>query len=396
MNLFSGLRFWVFLAVDVFVAVVGCVERFEPELAGGGKILVVEGHLTDLAEPQTILLSRTRPLKEFRPVPETNAAVTVTDELGVSHEFTEVSPGKYQLPSGQFTGEIGRNYRMKIVTAGKAEYESEWVTFKKTPPIERVYYEKTSRLNDEGTLLSGIMVLVDTKDSSDQVKYYRWEWVENWEIRVPVPSKFEFFLDKDTVGGGYPIPRTVSVEFCYDSDTSSRIVVSSTEGLGISVVNRQELLFVSTLDGFKLKSLYGVIVKQYALDKESYRYWSELQKLTEKQGSLFDPEPYELRGNVYNKADPTEPVFGYFDASTVSLDAVVMSRDQLAGLQYPYEQCFVEIDSIDFRLVPGLLKTGYLIDTLGEFGSTYLYMVPERCADCRFHGSLERPKFRLD
>jgi len=78
----------------------------------------------------------------------------------------------------------------------------------------------------------------------------------------------------------------------------------------------------------------------------------------------------------------------------VSVNSLVVIRDQLDSLVYPLEQCDQERDTVPYRLVQDYLQAGYLIDTTGLFGSTYVIMAPVDCGDCRLYGSLERPKFR--
>lgn len=373
----------------------GCLERFEPEVTSVASLLVVEGHISDLNEPNTIRLSRSRAVRSTAFVPETGAVVAVLDGSGRSYMFGEVKPGVYQNPASDLRGSVGESYTLDIVTTAGSHYQSEPVAFKQTPPINDVYHEADSRLTEDRTVLSGIAIFLDAFDSSRSTSYYRWEFIENWEIQVPIPSKFDFKLNADSSGMGYPIPKQVPVDICYSSDTSSRVLVASTKLLTEDRVTKYEVNFVST-QGFKLKSFYGVIVRQYALDETAFEYWDQLRAASESLGTLFDPQPYQLTGNVFNVDNIDEPVLGYFDASSVSMNSLVLDREQLErdSLIYPLEQCLLERDTVPFRLVPDFLQSGYLIDTLGPFGETYLIMAPTDCSDCRLYGTLERPKFR--
>ncbi len=383
----------IVVAFVLFFLGIGCLERFEPQGVEAVKLLVVEGHLADGDKENIIRLSRTRTVNMEDVVPEENAVVKVVDSRLSSFVFEEVKPGVYSIEANDFDARVGEKYTLDIVTNDGSHYQSKVVTLKQTPPLEKVYYRSETRLKDEDGTLSGIAIYLDTFDPNNATNYYRWEWTENWEIKMPINSKFDFKVDKDTVEMGYPIPKETRVDVCYSSDTSSRVMVASTKSLTEDRVKRYELNFVSSR-GFKLSSLYGIIVKQYALDEESYAYWEALRATSEGLGTLFDPQPYQLTGNVFNVDDRDEPVLGYFDASTVSVNSLVVIRDQLDSIVYPLEQCFQEIDTVPYRLVQGLLESGYLIDTVGLFGTTYVTMVPRDCADCRLYGSLERPKFR--
>lgn len=377
------------------VAAVGCLEKFEPTSVSPNNVLVVEGQLSDLDEPNVVKLSRTRGFGMDDVVSEQGATVKVLENGVTEYMFEEAQPGVYVNPATDLRGQTGSTYTLDIVLANGARYKSEPVVFKPTPPIEEVYYESERRLTDDRTVLSGIAIFLDTYDPSGSADYYRWEWMENWEIKVPISSKFDFQVFPDTVGGGYPVPKERKNDICYSSDTSRRIMVASKKLAGETGVRKFEINYVSTQD-FKLKSLYGIIVRQYSLDEKGYKYWSQLKATSEALGTLFDPQPYELRGNVFNVDDVDEAVLGYFDASAVAVNSMVVARDLLEDLEYPLEQCFFERDTVPYAQVTDFLQSGYLIDTVGPFGSTYLIMAPVDCSDCRLYGTLERPDFRPD
>ncbi len=56
-------------------------------------------------------------------------------------------------------------------------------------------------------------------------------------------------------------------------------------------------------------------MKQYGLTQEEFEYWNQLAKSTERTGSLFDPQPSSVTGNIKSQGDPSEMVFGYFSAA---------------------------------------------------------------------------------
>ncbi|MEJ7664694.1 MAG: DUF4249 family protein [Hymenobacter sp.] len=54
----------------------------------------------------------------------------------------------------------------------------------------------------------------------------------------------------------------------------------------------------------KLYYLYSILVRQYALTPEEFAYWDKLRKNTENLGTLFDPLPSQLSGNVHRLTMP--------------------------------------------------------------------------------------------
>ena len=55
-------------------------------------------------------------------------------------------------------------------------------------------------------------------------------------------------------------------------------------------------------------------VYQSATTAESLNYWRKVAVVANQVGSIFDPPPAEVTGNMRNVADPSETVAGYFQA----------------------------------------------------------------------------------
>ena len=95
----------------------GCVDPYYPEIEDNQESLVVEALITDQPGWQAIYLSRSSPINEKGTHPETDAYVSVSDDLGRSTEFIEQDRGAYY--SWMTSGELGTGitYRLNIVTS---------------------------------------------------------------------------------------------------------------------------------------------------------------------------------------------------------------------------------------------------------------------------------------
>jgi hypothetical protein len=170
-------------------------------------------------------------------------------------------------------------------------------------------------------------------------------------------------------------------------------------------------------------------LRQYALTKEGFEYYERLKKNTEQIGSIFDPQPSALSGNIHCITTPAELVLGFISASTIShKQFTLFTKDNLVGAPeihpgivgieryaYPlphYEKCSsIKIDAAGqgdtwkFTL-PGtpLLENSqppsFYIRANNSWGSgdsllydihfakginTYYY-APKECVDCRLKG----------
>jgi hypothetical protein len=156
------------------------------------------------------------------------------------------------------------------------------------------------------------------------------------------------------------------------------------------------LHFVST-ETNRLRILYSLLVKQYAISQAAYEFWKMHDDLSENAGTLFDPIPSQVTGNIYNLNDPEEPVMGYFEASGVSTRRVFVSDENLPGNVFvpsDFEFCqFLVLEN------PGnlnsLLGQGWIY--IDEYYDMNILMVRltnnVKCFDCTLTGSNKRPDY---
>jgi len=385
------------ISLSCILAPVACIEPFVPEPSLTGGVLVVDGLISDAEGPYVVNLTRSAPLNSDAPTPEEGASVSVHLSEGAEYPFAEVSPGIYQSSPAEFIGVVGATYTLNITASDGKKYSSTPEVLKRVPLIDSVYFEPSVRLADiTADTITGVAILVDTHDPQNATTYYRWEWEEAWEIKVPYPNRYDWeiwpVLTPTFERFGYEIYNDRKVEMCYSSGVSSGLLLGSSVGLVHDRISKFELNYVST-EGYKLNSVYSIKVRQYALDEKEYRYWVELEKLSELLGTLFDPQPYDLRGNLYSVSDPDLPVLGYFSASAIDQKRIFIPRNELNGIQYPESKCAQELVFVENKFVQNHIEAGYLIAYLGDYGSGGYFMAPANCCDCTYHGTLETPDF---
>ncbi len=362
------------IVLVIVVTSLSCIEKFEPESKDFESVLVVDGFISNANQAYTVRLSSTAPLGSKGVIPESGALVSVADGNGNSFVFSEVSPGQYESDPALFIGNVGEIYSLCIERSDGREYKSDEIALKRSPPIDSIYYKRDQRLADStGILLDGIRLMVDSHDPEGKTRFYKYEWIETYEIRVPYPD----------IQLGYP------VQFCYNSDTSKNIIVTSTKTLVEDRVSEFEVNYVNTVS-YKLRTMYSILVRQYALEEKTFKYLTELQRTSETLGTLFDPLPYELRGNVRNVVDLDEPVLGYFDAGAPSEFRLFVSAEELADLVYPILGCYQLVDTVhSYEHTP----IGWCLASKGPYGTDYNLYAPPECCDCRLYGSLDKPDY---
>lgn len=59
-------------------------------------------------------------------------------------------------------------------------------------------------------------------------------------------------------------------------------------------------------------------VRQYSLTQAAYQYWTLFEQQCTRSGTIFDPQPASIEGNVRAVDDTTKLALGFFGASGVS------------------------------------------------------------------------------
>ncbi len=365
----------------IFLTTIACVEPYQPPvIKNGASILVVDGSLNTKGKSE-IRLTRTQNLSETSSVTlERNAFVSFEDETGNSFMLIEEKTGNYSLPQQNFNAE--KKYRIKIQTNDSKEYASEFVPIVKNPPIDSVTWKITSE--------NGVEVYVNTHDPENKTKYYRWDYEESWKYISAFNSRFDW-------RNGFPVIRTNDIYNCYQTKPSGKIVIGSTARLSQNVVRNFPLVKMEQRSE-KIRFKYSILVKQFGLTNEAYEYWFQLQKNTESLGTLFDPQPSLLTGNITCLSDPSIPVIGYFIAGSPSEQRIFISSDNLpraATYITPFSDC-ISLDTLSVFLLPLPKSKDFLIESLpsGPGAITAYTYTSGACADCRTAGgTTTKPDF---
>jgi len=354
-----------------------CVEPYVPAtLDAPRSYLVVDGSLNGNGVT-TINLSRTYRIgAAMAPPAEVKATVYVQQEAGSRYALRETVPGTYV--SDKLTLLSGKSYRLQIITAAGVEYASDYVSALSTPPID----ELTWRITDQE-----LTMRVSTHDAATATRYYRWATEETWEIKpLLVPQYVYVPANQSVVSITVPYPAQ-----CWASEKSSSIYLANTSALTQNVVSDAPLQVLSSSSS-KLSHRYSILVRQFAMSKEEYAYWSLLKKNTESIGSLFDPTPAPLTGNLHCLANPDEPVLGYIGVQSVTEKRLFIERSQLPQtwrVPSGYESCAVDTVTPKFYISAFQTLLRVPVDKVNQ-GVTSTTV---GCVDCRTRGSAVKPDF---
>ena len=351
-----------------------CVEPFSPpEINSDEKYLVVDGFLNMGGDTTKIELRRTQNATEkASPVVELRAKLWIEGEKGEKFEFTDRGKGLYTVFPGNLNA--SQKYRLNIVTADGKEYLSDFVTTSKTPPIDSITYTHDKFMN-------AVVFKVNTHDATNNTRYYKWKFDETYEYYAPYYSSL-------IVKGKEVVSRQEDINHCWQYGSSSNIILGSTIKLSKDEIQQLPINIIPVASN-KLLLKYSTLVKQYGLTQDAFEYWTSLSKTTQGTGSLFDPQPSQVTGNIKNKRNPKELVFGYFSATVETQKRIFVDL----RLGY-FEKC--DVDTLPLACstpdIECVFNTQKLL--ISYYGQSAILATIPSCADCRLKGGInKRPIF---
>lgn len=372
------------------VLINACKEVYEPNLQSPQTgYLVVDGFINSaVGGTSTITLTRTTKLVDTVSVLyEHGASVLIEGENGESYFLTAGINGAYT--SDPLTLNSNVKYRVHIYTADGKEYTSAYTPVKTTPVIDSISWEQTSE---------GVTTHINTRDVTGNTKYYRWTYVETWQIRSAYYSTLKYTVDPLTslnIGVEYRnlgLPD-LAIWDCWQSYTARNIILGTTEKLSSDIIYLP-LTYIEPAS-IKLGVLYSVELKQYALSKSAYSFYDQLRKNTEQLGSIFDAQPSELIGNIECVTDTKEIVIGYVEVTSESTKRIFINNRELDKWGYTQGCSNIRIDNNPDSIAKygnGLIPT--VPNQLGPFNSIIdFYASDPYCVDCTLRGSNQKPSF---
>lgn len=344
-----------------------CREPFTPDFeTGTNDYLVVEGFINvGIKGVTTIKLSRVAPLLTSKRVSEKSASINIENEAGSKFPLHEVSNGIYLSDSLNLNQT--NKYKLLITTHNGKQYKSALVQPKITPVIDSINW----RLED-----GSINFYVNTHDDTKNTQYYKWNYQETWEINSDYVSRYTY------VNGQLEIRNVIEKDnmfYCWRYNTSEDLQISSTSQFDVDAISYRivNLPYFSEQTSVK----YSILVEQRTLTKEEFDYLQIIQKNSSVTGSLFDPLPGEIRGNIESFDDADEPVIGYIGAYTKQAKRIFVTAAQLnTNPTAKCEPVTVEMDDLNkFFGSEGAYTPINMVNELSTGAAKY-------CMDCRLRG----------
>ncbi len=320
-----GLKPKFFFLLLSFGILTACIDEVNLPIRNEERKLVVEGMITNERPPYTVRLTYTGTFVGGSLAPTSlavsGALVTISDNTGVSTTLKPIiqQPGIYRTTDTTFVGQVGRSYTLKIVTPQGKTFVSTAELLLPVPPIEKL----TAVFKDiaDRSKPSGYQVTADIKDPGETENYYRWTAYGYSRREATGKRSFTFTCCTN----------------CWIPIFNSSINIFTDERINGNEIKNREVYFAPYYAQGKLY----IEVSQYSLSREAYQFWQRFQEQQSRVGSIFDPLPAPLEGNIANSENPAELALGYFGASGISRKRLIISGDTLV-LSPDYYKEFIQ------------------------------------------------------
>ncbi len=282
-----------------------CIKEVKLNYRTPQPTLVVEGLLLTDGTPCKVTLSYSGlfiPAGAQVPDYINDATVFVKDnDEADSVQLVNQDNGVY-LAEDFFKVKVGNSYSISITLSNGEKYTS---VPEKVLPVSNDFQLDTIGVSVPYGLpdLYGADIQIRTKDPAGEKNYYRWiaiDYLPREAKGVPCGSP-----------GGAPVS---CFKFCYQFYNEKDIRILSDATIDGNEIRHQTVLVAP----YYYVGLHYVEIKQLSLSRQAYQFWQLYLEQSARTGSILDPLPSPIQGNIYNVADPDKLALGYFEVSDVA------------------------------------------------------------------------------
>ena len=348
LNITSYIKYIPFLVLSIIVFL-SCQEVYNPDDIDSSELIpVVNCRITNRTDTIELNLYWAAPLHGYKQYIN-NADITISDDSGNSIKLENGSAGRYY-----FYNRIKYTKMVNVLVpteTGTISLTYPTDTFKILFPINegRSYFARI--LLEDGTIIESIPAVMNPVASIDSVyakidDNYNLSYDYDGEIRATKVRGLRTYMDISSPNKQksyyYFKSKVVRQTSTVDSDIGATLycqvypvynddlIINSSENDGIKeVVKKQEIdfleyIYIPSMNNSAAVNTVGwvMLTEIYSIDSLVYSYYYDTKKITEAEGNIFDPVPYQIKGNLRCLTDTTKVVLGTFEVASVTNDTI--------------------------------------------------------------------------
>ena len=287
----------------MLIAFLSCIDQVELPIRAEAPRLVVEGQITNEAPPYSVRLTYTGNYGNGGQNPDNQyvkeAQVSVADDQGRLARFVSMGQGMYKTTDSTFRGQVGRSYSLSVVLANGKRYISNPERMPDVPVIDSI--SATLVKTGNFAIPYAVSYAVNTRDPAPERNFYRWTgYGITTRLSVGVPC---------SLGN----PNLCNYR-CWTTVSSPVVNVYSDEAINGNPLRGRAILQIPIYAiGPQL-----IDIQQYGITQTNYQFWKLYQQQNSRTGSIFDPLPAPVTGNLVNASDPVDVARGYFAVTSIT------------------------------------------------------------------------------
>ncbi|PXX97831.1 hypothetical protein DF185_17845 [Marinifilum breve] len=361
----------------LFVLVNSCTEKYFPNIDSTAGLLVVDGRITNDQTQFEVNLYRSVEIESHDSLLfETGAQIITHCDDGTSILMSEMSPGKYINMNPSFKGEVGKTYWIEITTKNGKIFESNPEIMLSPISISNIYGEVDKIIIDKNESTNAVKFYFDLQNPANDSDFYLWEYQASFEWH--------------TISN---IPKSENPAYiCYPEERSNRVHIYNASNLEVKSLKHLQAAFITEHE-VKLNYEYYFQVHAFTISEECYKFWSNIKKVSQSNGTLFDVIPANVEGNI-QCCNGDDQILGYFQVSSHTQNADSFKADNY-NIKFSQEtiKCRTsQISSLEYDP-----KKHHIIEVITLPKGEIAYKVkPNFCYDCSLKYSRTKPSFWVD
>ena len=305
------------IIIALSIGIWSCVDEIALNVDTDQRTLVVDGFVTDSLGDFQLKISQSSIIgigNDNILDPVSGATVQLLDTDGGSYPYAELAdePGVYELYT--FKAQRGKAYFIDVILPDGKQYQSQPSQLRSSSKIDNISYEineETFR-NNAGELITqniiAAKIATDVSDA-DEPPFLRWRVSGEYQVQE-----------------NYPM--ALSPQRCY---AKVNLDINDIRIFDMSQVNGDvlfEQIIAETEYDFRFGEQFCFHVSQFSISEEEYNYWNNIKEVIDIDGSLFDPPPGTVIGNIRNVNNPDDVAVGYFSVASVFFKRYFVNRDE--------------------------------------------------------------------
>jgi Domain of unknown function (DUF4249) len=335
----------LFIFILLITGTYSCISPFEFELNDNPAFLLIEGNIYQYDSCFVKVAYTNQKSNDPVNTPISDAKVFLLENGKIIIPFIyKKDTEKYRPQDLRFRGCVDCTYQLKIVLPNGKEYESSTDTIK-TPDA----YEKIS--DTYNSTKQKFEVFGELKPKAKESRYYQTYFINykragycaecnggfrEYEVQpnLPCPGRYKSCKPRDPSNNDiayfYSFPCDIARNESYNCWNFKRqryYSIFSDEILSIGSPRIQRLVEIPLSSYIR----YYMEVYQNNITVDAYKYLKSLEDNGRRNGTLVDPVPPIIFGNVYLKGDENQRTLGYFQVSGQRKYGYAVERGRIQG-----------------------------------------------------------------